>query len=119
VKNTTKIGNRAESAVVLWLEQHKHKIITRNWRTKIAEIDIISLARNTDGEVEIYFTEVKMRQNNNFGGGFAAITPAKIHKMQKGAELFLARYPKFANLQPILAAAGVDGSFTMQEFLIL
>lgn len=119
MKNTTKIGNRAESAVAFWLEERKHKIIARNWRTKICEIDIVSLARNNDGEVEIYFTEVKMRKNNDFGGGLAAVTPAKIRQMGRAAELFLNKHVKFRNLQALLAAAEVDGEFVVRDFLVL
>ncbi len=119
MKNTTQIGNRGESAVALYLEAHKHKIIARNWRTKFCEIDIISLARNSQNEIEIYFTEVKMRQNTHFGGGLAAITPTKLRQMHRAAEFFLAKYPKFRNLQPLLAAAEVDGNFAVQDFIIL
>ena len=119
MKNTTKTGSRAESAVVAWLKRHKHQIVIQNWRTKACEIDIISLARNDSGEVEIYFTEVKMRKNSDFGGGLAAISKTKLQKMQRAAELFIARHPKIANHQPLLAAADVDGSFTVQDFVVL
>jgi uncharacterized protein (TIGR00252 family) len=119
IKNTTQIGNRGESAVVSWLEAHKHKIIARNWRTKFCEIDIVSLARNPQNEIEIYFTEVKLRQNHAFGGGLAAITPTKLRQMHRAAEFFLAKYPKFRTLQPLLAAAEVDGNFAVQNFIIL
>jgi len=117
--NTTKIGNRAERAVSSWLKRQGHKIIHRNWRTKIGEIDLISLASTCDGTPAIYFTEVKMRSSPNFGAGFAAISSAKLQQMHRAASFFLASNPEFANLQPLLAVAVVDGNFTLQDFVIL
>ena len=119
MKDTTRIGNRAESAVVAWLSAHKHKVIAQNWHTKSCEIDIISLARNHQGEVEIYFTEVKMRQTSDFGGGLEAITPAKLRQMHRAAAFFLLKHPRFAHLQPLLAAASVNGDFSLQDFIVL
>ncbi|MDR0980035.1 MAG: YraN family protein [Candidatus Nomurabacteria bacterium] len=118
-KNTTQIGNRGESAVVSYLESHKHKVIARNWRTKFCEIDIISLARNPAGEVEIYFTEVKMRKTGDFGGGLSAISPTKLRQMHRAAEFFLLKYPKFRHLQPLLAAADVAADYAVQDFFVI
>ncbi|MCL2038373.1 YraN family protein [Candidatus Saccharibacteria bacterium] len=119
MKNTTAIGQRAEAAVATWLAKRHHQIIARNWRTKTCEIDLISLAPNQSGTTEIYFTEVKMRQSPDFGDGLAAITPAKLHQMHRAAEFFLQQRPQFARLQPLLAAAYVNGSFTVQDYVII
>ncbi len=104
-KNTTRIGNRGEDAVVQFLIDMGHRIIGRNFRTKISEVDIISVFQD-----RICFTEVKYRKNTDFGGGLAAITPGKIKKMRLGAEVFLKYYPKYKKLQPMLAVADVTGA---------
>jgi hypothetical protein len=39
--------------------------------------------------------------------------------MHRAASFFLASNPEFANLQPLLAVAVVDGNFTLQDFVIL
>ena len=83
-KNTTKeLGDKAEDFVAEFLKQEKHEILARNWRTKFCEIDIIS----KNGK-NYYFTEVKFRKNNDFGGGEAAISKNKGDQMRFAAEFF-------------------------------
>jgi ribonuclease HII len=89
-------GRIAENVAAEFLENHGHQIIARNWRTKFCEIDLISIFDQT-----IFFTEVKYRENDAFGDGLAAITPAKLRQMRKSAEIFLERH---ANLGKGLAA---------------
>lgn len=104
-KNTTMIGNRAEERVVEYLEGFGHQVIARNFKTKICEIDIISLL----GE-KIYFTEVKYRKNDNFGGGVAAIDKKKLEKMKVGVEMFLKYKKGIEQYNPMLAVADVTGA---------
>ena len=70
---TTKvIGDWGEQAVVEWLETQGFTILSRNWRTKLFEIDIVAQLDQT-----IYLIEVKTRKNADFGGGEAAINAHK------------------------------------------
>ncbi|MCL2371439.1 YraN family protein [Candidatus Saccharibacteria bacterium] len=117
--NTTNIGNRAESAVSSYLEDHGHEIVVRNWRTRMCEIDIVSTSENEDGENEIFFVEVKMRESDHFGGGIGAISQSKLRQMTRAAELFIAQHSEFSDHQPLLAAAIVNGNFAVQNFIIL
>lgn len=109
-KNTTAIGSKAEEKVVEYLEQRGHKIIARNYKTKVCEIDIVSAL---DGN--IYFTEVKYRKNHDYGGGLVAITPAKQKQMEFAARVFLKSNPRYNTFQPQLSVAEVAGS----EFKVL
>ena len=103
-KVTTKeLGDRAENLVADFLKQEKHEILERNWRTKFCEIDIVS---KCDGIY--YFTEVKFRKNNDFGGGEAAISKNKVDQMRFAAEFF-AYKNKLKNREMRLAAAIVEG----------
>ena len=103
-KNTTKeLGDKAEDFVAEFLKQEKHEILARNWRTKFCEIDIISKY----GE-NYYFTEVKFRKNNDFGGGEAAISKNKVDQMRFAAEFF-AYKNNIKNSEMRLAAAIVEG----------
>ena len=103
-KNTTKeLGDKAEDFVAEFLKQEKHEILARNWRTKFCEIDIVSKY----GE-NYYFTEVKFRKNNDFGGGEAAISKNKINQMRFAAEFF-AYKNNIKNSEMRLAAAIVEG----------
>ncbi len=103
-KITTKeLGDKAEDFVAEFLKQEKHEILARNWRTKFCEIDIIS----KNGK-NYYFTEVKFRKNDDFGGGKAAISKKKISQMRFAAEFF-AHKNKLKNNEMRLAAAIVEG----------
>lgn len=75
------VGATAEQVVCRYLESRGYKIIDRNWRSKLAEIDIV--ARKDDC---IYFVEVKYRFDSLHGGGYDAINKNKLHKMRLGAE---------------------------------
>ena len=86
---TRDIGDVGEQAAADWLTADGHEIIARNWRTRYCEIDIVS--RKDD---ILYFTEVKYRKNDNFGGGLAAITAKKQRQMRFAAELFVAKHPQ-------------------------
>ncbi len=80
---TRQIGNASEAVAARELIQLGHEILERNWRTKYCEIDIVSQKDGT-----IYFVEVKHRRVQSQGGGVAAITPKKLHKMEFAAKLY-------------------------------
>ncbi|MBQ6593807.1 ribonuclease HII [Candidatus Saccharibacteria bacterium] len=106
VKNTTKIGNDGENVVCEYLARLGHEIVVRNFRTYYYEIDIISVRGG-----KIYFTEVKTRKNNDFGGGLYAVDKRKMRQMRFAAECYM-KYRKrwSAEYDPQLAVAVVDGT---------
>ena len=115
VKNTTSIGNRGEQAVVEKLINDGHIILARNFKTKIAECDIVSAQDNC-----LYFTEVKYRKNNNYGSPLTAITKDKQIKMRRGAEMFIKTHPEYKNHDIILAAAAVSGDdFKVDDWFMI
>lgn len=86
-KTTTKqIGDAAEDLVAKYLYEIGHEILERNWRTKYCEIDIVSRKGGT-----LYFTEVKYRKDDRYGGGISAITPKKQQQMAFAAEFYAAK----------------------------
>lgn len=111
VKNTTARGQNGEERVALYLEGLGHKIVARNFKTKICEIDVVSIHGDT-----IYFTEVKTRKN---GEGLAAIDKKKLEKMKLGVEVFLKFRPEYKKYNPLLAAASVDGDWRVLDWLII
>ena len=116
VKDTTKIGQKAEAKVAEYLESLGHEIIARNYKTKLYEIDIVSVFQK-----QIYFTEVKYRKDDKHGGGLAAITSEKQRQMIFAAECFLKTYrERFRDYDPVLAVAEVMGAdFEIREFFVL
>jgi ribonuclease HII len=108
---TKQIGDHAETEVTNFLVRNGHKILERNWKTKVCEIDIISIKKDV-----IYFTEVKYRKNKEQGGGIAAITAKKLRQMKFAAEYYALKKSTKSNLR--LAVATVVGEkFAIEEFL--
>ena len=103
LSTTRDIGNAGEQAVADQLVADGHEIIVRNWRTRYCEIDIVSIK---DGV--LYFTEVKYRKNDDFGGGLAAITAKKQRQMRFAAELFIAKHPQHEGRDMRMLAVAVD-----------
>lgn len=115
VKNTTKIGKKAEDIVADYLRSQGHEIIVQNYKTKAYEIDIISTFKN-----DIYFTEVKYRKTATHGEPLEAITAKKQEQMHFAAEAFLHTHPQLKNKNPHLAAAGVAGTdYGLTEWLVI
>ncbi len=113
--STTTVGRKAEAAVAKFLESKGHCIIVQNFRTKSAEIDLVSTK-----EQQIFFTEVKYRSKSEHGSALAQITPAKLDQMRYASQVFLAKNPHFRNHQPLLAAASVTNpNFIIDDWLIL
>lgn len=104
VKNTTIIGREGENAVREFLMGLGHEIVSQNYKTKVCEIDLISVK-----EGRIYFTEVKKRSSNERGGGIYAVTAKKLEKMRFASELFRKGRKEFSEFDPILAVGIVDG----------
>jgi putative endonuclease len=78
-----KIGDLGEDFAFKYLKKNGYKIIERNFRSSLGEIDII--AKNKD---YICFVEVKTRRENKFGNPEEAITDYKKNKLRKLALYF-------------------------------
>lgn len=102
---TRQIGDKGEQTAADWLAADGHEIIARNWRTRYCEIDIVSVKDDV-----LYFTEVKYRKNDDFGGGLAAITTKKQRQMRFAAELFVTDSPECHGMAAKLLAASVSGN---------
>lgn len=115
VKNTTKIGNKAENIVANHLVNQGHRILARNHKTKFYEIDIISIK-----DKDIYFTEVKYRKTSSRGTPLEQITIKKQQQMRFATEAFLKYQPYLKSLNPHLAAAAVSGpDFHFDDWFVI
>lgn len=77
-------GHKGEEAAVRLLEQSGYRIIARNYRTRLGEIDIIAKDGGT-----VCFIEVKSRSSDRFGTPQEALSAAKQRKIAQVALLFL------------------------------
>lgn len=99
--STTSTGREAEALVASALAHEGHKIVAMNWRTRWCEIDIISTKKGA-----VYFTEVKYRSSNKWGGGFDYVSGKKLEQIQFAAEMWIAANKWSGEVQ--LKAAEVD-----------
>jgi putative endonuclease len=77
-------GEKGESIAVRHLKKKGYKILEKNYRTKLGEIDIIAKDKDT-----LVFVEVKSRRSWQFGNPKAAVTHAKQRKISKVALYYL------------------------------
>lgn len=103
-----KLGDLGERAALLILQRHSYKIITRNYRNRFGEIDIIAL----DGET-LVFVEVKLRTSFRFGLPEEAVGEKKIEKIKKvGLEFWKKNYPNIKKARvDVVALKFAEGKF--------
>jgi putative endonuclease len=63
------------------------RIVTRNWRCRYGELDVIAVDPVTD---TVVFVEVKTRTGDAFGGLEQAVTPRKARRLRRLAGIWLA-----------------------------
>ncbi len=85
---TRQQGQQAESLAQHHLEQRGLRFITRNYRCKAGEIDLIMADRDS-----IVFIEVRLRNNPRFGSGAESVDQRKQRKLTATALHYLQRHP--------------------------
>ena len=77
-------GIIGEDYAISLLQSKGYRIVVRNFRCKIGEIDIIA----EDGST-LVFVEVKTRRSLRYGSPEEAVTPHKIKKIKKVIDYYL------------------------------
>lgn len=85
-----RLGQCGEETVVRYLEKNGYTILTKNYRCKIGEIDIIA----RDG-ADLVFIEVKTRSGLGYGSPAAAVTLRKQRQITRAAQWYLAEQQLF------------------------
>ena len=89
------VGKWAEEIVSQWLIVKRWNILHQRWHCRFGEIDIIARSKSED---TIIFVEVKSRGNNNWDQyGLLSVNEKKQTKLTLAAEMFLAKFPEYAN----------------------
>lgn len=81
---TGPIGPRGEDAAADAYRRRGYRIVARNWRCRIGELDLVVERRGV-----LVFCEVKSRRGSAFGVGYEAVTRRKQAKLRSLAEAFL------------------------------
>ena len=80
-------GQAGESAAEEYLRRKGYRILARNLRSSLGELDLVA----EDGQV-LVFVEVKARQTDAFGGAIHAVHHRKQEKLIQLAAQYLARH---------------------------
>lgn len=87
VSPTQAVGGAAEEAAASFLEAHGLSVVSRNFRTRMGEIDLVA----RDGAT-LVFVEVRLRSGSaRFGGAAGSIDRAKRSRIIAAARQYLAR----------------------------
>jgi putative endonuclease len=81
-------GAAAEQQALEYLSRHGFELVTRNFRCKAGEIDLIMQDRDT-----LVFVEVRFRQSNDFGSALESINSNKQRRLLAAAKLYLQKQP--------------------------
>ena len=84
------IGTLGEDAAAAWYERRGFRILARNWRCRIGELDVVASRDDL-----LVICEVKTRSSASFGPGWEAVTARKRAKLRCLAEAFLAAQPRW------------------------
>ncbi|MBK7538095.1 MAG: YraN family protein [Myxococcales bacterium] len=80
------LGTAAEARAISALEQAGYRIVERNVRLRVGELDAVAW----DGDV-LVFVEVRSRADTRFGGAGQAVGLAKQRQVARCAEAYLGR----------------------------
>ena len=84
--NNKTLGTQGEQLAIRFLKKKGYKILQRNYRCKIGEIDIVCYDHGT-----VAFVEVKTRFSDKFGSPELSVTEAKKRQIVKVALHYVAK----------------------------
>ncbi len=103
--NRRKIGSEYENAVAKALENRGYRVIERNFRCRIGEIDLIALY-----DRYLVFVEVKYRKDEKKGWPQEAVDWHKQQVISRVADYYMFHHPEYHNYQIRFDVAAVLGT---------
>ena len=97
-------GARAEDLCAELLRGAGLRVLERNWRCRLGEIDLIAEERGV-----LVFAEVRMRRGWGYGGAAESVTAAKRTRIVAAARLYLTRRPEAQCRFDVLLVDGPAG----------
>lgn len=82
------LGQWGEERVAEWLCRQGWRVLERNFRCRMGEIDIIA-----ENGRYLAFVEVKLRKDGQYGAACEAVTPSKQRRLRTTAQFYLAGHP--------------------------
>ena len=84
-------GRKGEDLACVFLEKNGYRILERNFRCKMGEIDIVAAKEDS-----LCFVEVKARTRTDYGMPRDAVDRRKQQKLLRTAQLYLKLHPGYA-----------------------
>lgn len=105
-------GNKAEKTAEKYLLSQGLRALSRNYRCRAGEIDLLMRDAET-----LVFVEVRYRSNPAFGTAAESITAHKIQRIRRTAEHFLQAHRKLAYLYARFDVVAISGRSGKQDIL--
>jgi len=80
-------GQRSERSAERYLRQQGHRILTRNWKCPIGELDLVTRQGQT-----LVFVEVRSTSHDNAESAKASVDRTKQERLTRLATAFMKRY---------------------------
>lgn len=85
-------GAREEQLALDYLCARGQKLVTRNFRAKTGELDLVM----REGDM-LVVVEVRKRSYSAFGGGAESVDARKQRRLAQTAQIFIATHPQLAD----------------------
>lgn len=102
-------GDHAEDLVLTHLRRHGLELLTRNYRCRFGEIDLVML----DGRT-LVLVEVRYRTGTSYGGAVESVGPRKQRRLIRAAQHLLTWRPELARLPARFDVVGVTAGDQLQ-----
>ena len=113
IKNIKKIiGQSAENLAAKYLKKQGLALISKNYTTKFAEIDLIMQSNDT-----IIFVEVRYKTNDDFGDAASSVNKYKQKKIIRGTKEFIVKNPQFGHYNIRFDVVAIDNNFANVKWL--
>ncbi len=87
---TDSLGTNGEKRAEVYLRRRGYRIVEKNYRCRLGEIDLIAFKDKT-----IVFCEVKTRNNKEYGEPYESVTRHKQERLRLLAEIYLQKTKRY------------------------
>lgn len=110
--NSNSTGKTTEDAALKHLQQKGLKLISRNFRCRYGEIDLIMTHKHI-----LVFIEVRYRKQNSHGSAAESVTIQKQRKLSITAQHYLQRYSSTPNCRfDVIAISQTKNNASLMDF---
>ena len=96
------VGRRGEEIAAAYLVRQGYRVLERNWRGKIGELDLI-----VEREGVIAIVEVRTHEAADYDDPLASIRSRKIRQVARAAQEYVLRHPRIADREMRFDVVGV------------